>query len=61
MKLLTYVNYGGNCRQAFEFYAQHLGGTITMMMTHGQGPEGGTLSPERRDQVLHARMDIGGT
>ncbi|MBC7898326.1 MAG: VOC family protein [Cytophagaceae bacterium] len=61
MKLLTYVNYGGNCRPAFEFYAQHLGGTITMMMTHGQGPEGGKLSPERRDQVLHARMDIGGT
>jgi PhnB protein len=61
MKLLTYVNYGGNCRQAFEHYAQHLGGTITMLMTHGQGPGGGALSTERRDQVLHARMDLGGT
>lgn len=61
MKLLIYVNYGGNCREAFEFYAQHLGGTITMVMTHGQGPDGGTLPPARRDQVLHARMDIGGT
>lgn len=61
MKLLTYVNYGGNCRQAFEFYARHLGGTITMMMKHGDGPDAGRVPPERRDTVLHARMDIGGT
>ena len=61
MKLLTYVNYGGNCRQAFEFYAQHLGGTITMMMKHGSGPDAQRLPPERHDTVLHARMDIGGT
>ena len=61
MKLLTYVNYGGNCRQAFEFYAQHLGGTITMMMKHGDGPDAKRLPTERHDTVLHARMDIGGT
>ena len=24
MKLYTYLNYGGNCRQAFEFYSEHL-------------------------------------
>ena len=29
MQLYTYLNYGGNCRQAFEFYAEHLGGKIT--------------------------------
>jgi PhnB protein len=26
MKLYTYLNYGGNCRQAFQFYEEHLGG-----------------------------------
>ena len=25
MKLLTYLNYGGNCEQAFRFYEKHLG------------------------------------
>ena len=29
MKLYTYLNYGGNCEQAFRFYEQHLGGKIT--------------------------------
>ena len=38
MKLLTYLNYGGNCKQAFRFYEQHLGGRITMIMTQGQVP-----------------------
>jgi len=61
MKLYTYLNYGGNCRQAFEFYAAHLGGTITMLTTHGEGPGAGTMAPEWKAAVLHARMDIGET
>ena len=30
MKLYTYLNYGGNCRQAFQFYEQNLGGTMAV-------------------------------
>ena len=26
MQMHTYLNYGGNCEQAFRFYEQHLGG-----------------------------------
>ena len=40
MQLHTYLNYGGNCEEAFKFYEQHLGGTITMMMRHGEQPNG---------------------
>ena len=61
MKLRTYLNYGGNCRQAFRFYEQHLGGKITSMMTHGQMPGPNQASPEWKDAILHARMEIGGT
>jgi PhnB protein len=32
MKLHTYLNYGGNCEEAFRFYEKNLGGKITMMM-----------------------------
>ena len=60
MKLYTYLNYGGNCRQAFEFYAQELGGKLTMMMTHGEQP-GGNAPPEWNDAILHARLEIAGT
>jgi PhnB protein len=61
MQIDTYLNYGGNCRQAFEFYAEHLGGRIEMLMTHGEMPEPNNVRPERRNDVLHARMKIGGT
>jgi PhnB protein len=60
MQLDTYLNYGGNCRQAFEFYAKHLGGRIEMLMTHGEMPGPSQAPPERRNDVLHARMAIGG-
>jgi len=61
MKLNTYLNYGGNCAQAFRFYEEHLGGKITMMMTHGEQPDGANVPPERQKDILHARITLGGT
>ena len=61
MKLLTYLNYGGNCEQAFRFYEQHLGAKITMMMTHGQAPNAGAVAPDWANAILHARISIGET
>ena len=59
MKLNTYLNYAGNCAQAFQYYEQHLGAKITMMMKFGQMPGSGA-PPEMADAVLHARILIGG-
>lgn len=61
MKLHPYLNYGGNCKQAFEFYQQHLGGKITMMMTHGEQPGPNGVAPEWKDAILYAHMIIGET
>jgi PhnB protein len=61
MKLYTYLNYGGNCQEAFRFYEQHLGGKITMMMTHGQGPNPNDGPANWKNAILHARMTIGET
>jgi PhnB protein len=61
MKLNTYLNYGGNCEQAFRFYEQHLGGKITMMMTHGEAPDPSGVPPNWKNAILHARLDLGGT
>ncbi len=60
MKLYTYLNYGGNCRQAFEFYVAHLGARIAMITTHGEHPET-SMAPDWKDAVLHARLEIGDT
>jgi PhnB protein len=61
MKMNTYVNFAGQCAEAFRFYEQHLGGTVGMMMTHGQAPDQSHANPEWKDAVLHARLTIGGT
>ena len=61
MRLHTYLNYGGNCADAFRFYEKHLGGKITMLMKHGEAPDQSRVRPELKDAVLHARMTIGGT
>ncbi|HVW08130.1 MAG TPA: DoxX family protein [Bryobacteraceae bacterium] len=61
MKLNTYLNFAGNCAEAFRYYEQHLGGKTGMMMTHGQAPDQSGMKPEWKDMVLHATIAIGGT
>jgi len=62
MRLTTYLNYGGNCEEAFRFYASRLGGQITMLMHHGEQPQGAAQTPVGlQGKVMHARMTLGGT
>jgi PhnB protein len=61
VKLNTYVNFAGKCAEAFRFYEKHLGGTIGMMMTHGQAPDPSRVDPAWKDAVLHARISLAGT
>jgi PhnB protein len=61
MKTNTYLNYGGNCAEAFRFYEQHLGGKIGMIMTQGEAPDQSNIPPQMKNAVLHAQMEIGGT
>ena len=61
MKLYTYLNYPGTCRDAFTFYEQHLGGKITFMMTHGEAPNANPGPPGWDKAILHARMNLGDT
>ena len=61
MKLYVYLNYGGNCEQAFRFYEQNLGGKITMITRHGEQPNPANVPADRKNAVLHARLEIGET
>ena len=61
MKVDIYVNYKGNCEQAFRFYERHLGGRIMMMMTHQQQPGTSNVPANWGNAILHARIKIGDT
>jgi PhnB protein len=60
MRLDIYLNYRGNCEQAFRFYEQHLGGRITGIVRHGEQSNSG-VAADWKDKVLHARIEIGAT
>ncbi|MGH7615389.1 MAG: VOC family protein, partial [Gemmatimonadales bacterium] len=60
MRLDVYLNYRGNCEQAFRFYEHHLGGTITGIIRHGEQPNP-NIAVDWKEKVLHARMAIGTT
>lgn len=60
MNATAYVNFPGNCAEAFKYYEKHLGAKPGVMMTHAQSPEPNPLGTDWRNAVLHARISIGG-
>ena len=61
MKLHPYLNYGGNCAEAFRFYEEHLGGKINFIMTFAQMPDPKQIPAGLENGILHVSMEIGGT
>jgi PhnB protein len=60
MRLDIYLNYRGNCEEAFRFYEQHLGGKVMGMVKHADQPNP-NIPPDWKDKILHAQIDIGET
>ena len=58
-KLDLYLNYAGNCEEAFRFYEQHLGGKVVMMMRH-EDHLNPALPAGFSKKILHAQLELGG-
>ena len=59
MELNAYLNFNGNCAEAFKFYEQTLGGTIEFIQTHGESPMKDQFPGEWADKIMHVRMRVG--
>lgn len=59
MKLRTYLNFDGNCAEAFRFYEKNLGGKITATMTYDQAPPSANVQAGTEGRVMHARLTLG--
>jgi PhnB protein len=60
MELAFYVNYRGNCEEAFRFYGDCLGATSDgAIRRHGDMPNP-DVPVEWGQKVLHARLMLGG-
>ena len=61
MKLTTYLNFGGNCEEAFQYYAEKLGGEVTYVMRFRDLPGNGGQPAEAAGLVMHATLTLGET
>jgi len=62
MKLNAYLNFGGNCEEAFKFYEKHLGGKIVSTFRWSQMPDAEKHTPPGyEDALLHAQLELGDT
>jgi len=59
MQASPHLHFKGNCREAFNFYAETFGGRIAFAMTYGESPASAQTPPEVRDQIIHARLEFG--
>ena len=59
MQLTTYLNFDGQCAEAFRFYEKCLGGKIEVMMTYGESPMAGQVGPEMGSRIMHASLRVG--
>ena len=56
MKLSPYLMFDGQCREAFKFYEQCLGGKIAYMGTYAEAPADQQAAPEMRGRIMHATL-----
>ena len=61
MDVNPYLNFNGNCEEAFRFYEKHLGGKIESIHTFAGSPMENQLPPEWGNKVMRIRMKVGTT
>ena len=59
MTLSIYLNFNGNCLEAFEFYRSVFGGEFENLQTFGDGPEDLLVPEDERDHVMHVSLPVG--
>jgi PhnB protein len=59
MQIVTSLSFKGQCRQAFEFYAEVLGGKITAAFPFGEGPPDMPVDAKYKDWLMHCWLQIG--
>ncbi len=59
MHINPYLNFDGQCEEAFKFYEQVLGGKITFIMTWGEMPGADQFPAETHKRIMHASLSVG--
>jgi|SRR5271165_2042524 len=60
MKLGPYLAFNGQCAEAFQFYAECLGGEVEATFPYENSPMAAEVPPDWRNKMMHARVLVGG-
>ncbi|HWU26333.1 MAG TPA: VOC family protein [Rhizomicrobium sp.] len=59
MRINPYLNFNGNCAEAFECYAKILGGKNLRVMTFKDSPMAKDMPANEKNMVMHASFTAG--
>lgn len=58
MSLSFHINFNGECKEAFEFYAEHLDGKIGTMLTFSDSPISDSVPANWQNKIVHANISF---
>jgi PhnB protein len=64
MLIQPYLNFGGRCQEAVDFYRDVLGAEVQMLMRFGESPEQpppGMVPEGWGDKIMHVCLKVGDT
>jgi len=56
-----YVSFKGDCAEAFQYYAEHLGGKTGELFKYGGSPMAAQAPAGWDNKIMHGDITIGGT
>ena len=62
MQFSPYLNFDGNCAEAFAFYKDVFNGTVVHQSTFGEMPPDPDMPPlpaEAKHRVMHVHLQVG--
>ena len=59
MTINAYLNFNGDCREAFEFYQSVFGGEFSNVATFAEGPDDMQIGDADKDKIMHVSLPIG--
>src|SRR5215469_15556366 len=61
MQVQPYLFFDGRADEAIEFYKKAVSATPKMLMRFKDAPDQSMVTPQSKDKVMHAAVDIGDT
>lgn len=60
MSISFHIDFNGHCQEAFEYYAEQLGGTIGPMFQFKDTPAASSVPADWQEKIVHASIVIEG-